>query len=702
MRRKIIIIVFIVVMAAAVLTGNSQGRDWDSNKTDSFGLRLTGHVVAIAQKDFDSFSLEVEPLFVGTQEEFSGKNILITYRGVLTEPWKILHQDIEFFSVLERPSPARNPNCFDYRLYLQSKGIDFIGTIKNFTLKKSQEKNVFEIIDIELSKMRWNFQRKIPKEARGILMGILFGEKYYLDDETIEIFRENGTAHLLTVSGLHVGIFYSLYSALSKKHRQSKILKLIFAVVLLFYGALSSWSPSVVRAVAMILLSMAGECFDLRYDMLTALSLVTTVSVLRNPFVIYNPSFQMSCMAVISIAVIMPVLPKKIPESIRLCMAANIGLLLYQMYQFNFISLVAIVANIPMTLLIGYILPMSMVYFLLVSFASSVILAGISPIFEGFSIMLVKVNEWVNFGGIRGLDVVSPPLFLCLLIGAAIIFISSETFYLLKSKRKIKTIVLIAALFLGTGLMISESSKTPISEDDIVFIDVGQGDGIHIRAGDSNVLVDGGGAGEYLSYNVGRNTLKPYFLKNGVSKIDLAVVTHKHRDHYQGIMELEESFYIGKIKSELTAGDRIDMGKDIYIDVLWPLRIDDRRGQDDNSRCSVFMLNYDGIRVLITGDLDSEGEKQMLAHYGGTGKLRADVLKVGHHGSKSSTTDEFIDEVNPKCAVIQVGKNNYGHPSPLVIEKLVKKGIMVYRNDRDGAVGISVNDGTMVFHKMIG
>ena len=105
--------------------------------------------------------------------------------------------------------------------------------------------------------------------------------------------------------------------------------------------------------------------------------------------------------------------------------------------------------------------------------------------------------------------------------------------------------------------------------------------------------------------------------------------------------------------------------------------------------CSVFMIVYKEYKILVTGDLDEEGEKLMLQKYQGTDALTADVLKIGHHGSPGSTSDDFLDAVRPTYAVIQTGKNNYGHPSPKIIEKCTKKGIIVYRNVYDGAVGFS-------------
>ena len=126
------------------------------------------------------------------------------------------------------------------------------------------------------------------------------------------------------------------------------------------------------------------------------------------------------------------------------------------------------------------------------------------------------------------------------------------------------------------------------------------------------------------------------------------------------------------------------------IRVLWPLALVEGQTQE-NSESSCFMIIYHGIRVLVTGDLDIDGEKNMISYYRSIGReddLKADVLNVGHHGSKTSTSDELLEAVAPRLALIQVGRNNYGHPTPAVLERLAAHGVQVMRNDRDGAVGL--------------
>ena len=156
------------------------------------------------------------------------------------------------------------------------------------------------------------FEKELTAETRGVIMGVLFGDTTFLDEDIYEDFRNNGTAHILAVSGLHVGILYSLYQKASGR-RNSRGGLILLALLLFSYGTLSMWSPSVTRASLMIAMNVTAKLLDLRYDMLTSMSAVAMMLIFRNPDVIYGAGFQMSFLAISSIAFIRPVIPDKIP-----------------------------------------------------------------------------------------------------------------------------------------------------------------------------------------------------------------------------------------------------------------------------------------------------------------------------------------------------------------------------------------------------
>ena len=695
MRRKLFC-TLLAVMAALFfmdMAGMTLRPDQLQGYTGS-SRRYIADVEKVQYKDEESWYLEAKIISADGRRVKIQEKVLLSYYENLEKPWELLHSRIEFVCSLEKPSGQRNPYCFDFSRYLKSRGIGAVAAIDSFsegtghfTVKEKYERWLYE--------KRCLFENQLSSGTKGIIMGVLFGETGFLDEDVYEDFRNNGTAHVLAVSGLHVGILYGIYKKIAG-NRNSPAALVLLAVLLFTYGVLSMWSPSVIRAVLMIIMSVLARILDLRYDMLTAMSAVGLILIAANPYVIFGAGFQMSFLAITSIAFIQPVIPDRIPDFLATAMAVNIGLMMYQIYQFNYISLVSLAANIPVIFLAGYFVPVAIAAFCLFCAAGNYEL--IRPAVDGMAMVITWVNEFSTLDGYGAVEVVRPPLWCVLIGGGLIFFMASETFTVMKLRAQYKKIAAcVLAICLGAGLC-SVLTYCPVTDDDIVFVDVGQGDCIHIRDGNKDVLIDGGGS---MNYNVGKNILKPYLLRNGAWNLDMALVTHEHMDHYKGIQELKEIFPVNRVIKRMTAGQNVTVSEDVYIETLWPETIDPEKGQDANDQCSAFMVHYKEYRILVTGDLDETGEKSMLKKYAGTDKLRADILKIGHHGSATSTCQEFLDAIKPSYAVIQVGKNNYGHPTPKVIEKLKNSCIIILRNDYNGAVGFSFDKEEINCHFML-
>ena len=626
------------------------------------------------------------------------EEILLSYYHEIDAPWELLRQEITFEAVLKEAATRQNPKCFDYALYLKSQDIQKIAKIGNFTIKQTQL-NPIDNLTRFLIKLRYQFSDTLSPEAKGLVNGVLFGDTSALSEEVYDAFRNNGTAHILAVSGLHVGILYGIYKKIMGK-RRSKLAMLSLAFCMFSYGTISLWAPSVFRASIMIGLRILADVLDLRYDPLTSLSTVALLLIVRNPYIIFSTGFQMSFLAILSICFLVPIMPKYIPDFIVASIAVNIGLALFQMYQFNYISLVSLVVNLPVIYLTGVLVPLALLSFLW--FALTSMEAPWAVLLDSLSWLIIKINQFSTLNGKGSVDVTSPPLWLATLLLFLLFFLSSETFYILKYRKDYRRL---AKYFLSAIIgisVISLLSYCPVSCCQLVFVDVGQGDCIHLKSGSKNVLIDGGGS---ANYNVGKELLKPYLLKNGVSSVDLALATHEHMDHYQGLVDLEGVYPVKQLKSGMILGNSIKLSKNIWIETLWPIKIDPEVGQEENHDCSVFMIHYGKWKILITGDLDEKGELELLDYYKKIGqekRLKADILKAGHHGSHTSTSDAFLDAVNPKVVVIQVGEGNlYGHPHDIVIEKCLKKGIIVLRNDYHGAIGFRFKEDRYQIHTVI-
>lgn len=689
MRRKNLMITVGLILFLALLhsAGIPLARSAIADCTDPDRMEpvsVYGKITHLEERETGGYRLQVLIESVDGNALRKKERILVTCPQMQERPGQLFRRKIHLQGILRLPEEQRNPRCFDYRLYLKSEGIFYQMTAAGYLLDEDGG-TLTDRVAAWLIDRRFAFRKKVSPEFRGLISGVLFGDTSDMDDQVYAQFRANGTAHVLAVSGLHLGILYGLYQKIAGKKKKPAAV-ILLGVSILAYGTVSMWSPSVKRAAVMIGLPVAARFLDLRYDMLTGLSTVATMLILRNPYVIFGAGFQMSFLAIASICFFRPLVPKKLPDSFSAMVSVQMGLFLYQMYQFNYISLTALFANLPVVFLTGLLVPAALLCFVLFLLTGSG--GPLMTVTDSLCNLLLTVNRMSSLDGRGGMDVISPPLWLVVSVYLLLFFFSSETCQVLWLRSRQKTICLLVISCILFGSACGLMAESPVFRADLVFVDVGQGDCIHIRDGNRNVLIDGGGS---ASYPVGEKVLKPYLLKNGAACVDLAIATHLHTDHFQGLVELSEVYPVKKVISGLTAGTMIKVSDRVSIETLWPLEIDPEKGQEENSQCSVFMIHYGPYRILVTGDLDAEGEKEMVEYYEKKGRmdlLHADILKVGHHGSDTSTSDEFLDAVQPEAAVVQVGVYNiYGHPSGKIIEKLCQRGIIVRRNDYNGGIG---------------
>jgi competence protein ComEC len=301
-------------------------------------------------------------------------------------------------------------------------------------------------------------------------------------------------------------------------------------------------------------------------------------------------------------------------------------------------------------------------------------------------------------------------------------FGTSELFFILRKRKKHKGILIGMMVLFCIGFYVQWSTANVFNKADLIFVDVGQGDCLHLKTEEGkNILIDGGGS---ANRDVGEDILMPYLLKNGVSKIDAAFVTHLHQDHYGGIASLARKGMIRKLilyegnkvrendiltetgltKEQLvyvTKGNTVQLGKKSTVVVLWPfgsgsdeaLRPDheafEREEEDENKNSLILMVDHHGLTVLMTGDIDTNGEELLMDSSPYKEWLKSDLLKISHHGSRYSSSEPFLQAVDPLVSVIQVGKNTFGHPHSSILDRLDSLRIPLYRNDLRGAIGFS-------------
>jgi len=683
---------------------------------------VEGRIITIQIKDDTAYQMLITAQ--------NGGKRLVQVKGFLEDPAESIGKWAVIKGKIALPSERRNPGLFDYRLYLKTKGVRVI--LQSDSAQITLGQGTSSLLFSSLARLKYGFQTKLKEvmapKAFGLMVGMLFGDCSFIDDDTYEAFQKNGIAHILSVSGIHVGIVYLFISRLLG-NRKTRTFYLFTALILFFYAALSEFSPSVVRAVVMIYIHMFSKVSFQRYDFISCTAASALGMLLLNPFSLFNAGFQLSFMAVFCLAAMLPWVNRKLAlmegngkselltaglRYLSPLLIIQAGMAPLTAYLFNYFSIAAFFLNLPIIAISGLIIPIG------ICLIPVSLLGG--PLFgvgAGAAELMINIMLWLNelffLPGIGFFHVVSPSIFLLLIFYGFFFFLSSEFFRILYQRMQKKIIIFYCSLILILSLLIFVEVDDGYRNAELIFLDVGQGDCLHIRTPEGrNILIDGGGS---QNYEVGEKILFPYLLKNGVKSIDLAIVTHLHDDHYLGIKELAGKMEIKRLgiyeanrlrekelledtglKSGkllyLAEGDRIQIEKNVWIDVLYPEERSEeeyrtliKNKEDENNSCLFMKVYYKGLTVMMTGDIGMEGEEEIMNYYQNDPKiLDVDVLKVGHHGSKYSTGNLFLETVNPKIAVFQVGKNNFGHPHPSVIEKCTEKGIMIHRNDINGAI----------------
>ncbi|MBQ3292404.1 MAG: DNA internalization-related competence protein ComEC/Rec2 [Mogibacterium sp.] len=711
-------------------------------------ILLEGRVTSARTKE-NSFDIELGDVTIQDGGSAKLKNkILVKFDGNIvngSEPVDIADLTglrVEIKGKLIEPDSADNPGCFDYRLYLRSCRTVYMIKTSSVNYERDRDGSF-------PGEIYWKWRRLLVRKReaflgmfsdetiRGFIKGVVFGDKNDIGEEIREEFNTNNTGHILAVSGLHIGFLYALLRFFSGK-RRSVLISLAIVSAIIIYGEMTLWSASTIRAVIVLSISMLSFYVRRPADLLTSVSAAAVIILISNPYQLFNTGFQMSFLALMGIAFLGGPLAAFMGEGFGIMLAVQLGAAPLAAFYFHRFNPLSVLINIPIIAVASILVPLCIMTLLLSSVSGTLFLgggAGVTDIAVRLSEYAAHFTIWLNRiiagDGSFSFNAVSVSPGLILLFYLLIFFMCCEwtRIMILRKEWELITVGLACILIVSTAMGIASYNK--FADDEIVFVSVGQGDCTHIRCNGHDVLIDGGGR---TDYNVGKKILMPYLLSNGAEKVDFAMVTHLHTDHCLGILELDIEYPVGMIGIPddyrrsiertsdskysyrtvpatdgagdieeivkqcdnllfLSSGERITVSENVFIDPVWPPPGVKRNlsADDPNENNMVYIVNYKGVKIMVTGDLLEEDEHEMVKYYAGTNALDCDVLKVAHHGSKSSSSEEFLDAVDPEIAVIQVGRNNlYGHPHQQTLARLEERGIKVFRTDLNGAVGIDL------------
>ena len=419
-------------------------------------------------------------------------------------------------------------------------------------------------------------------------------------------------------------------------------------------------------------------------------------------------------------------LKEKIMEIVLISLSANIIILPITLYHFNTLSITFLISNLLASPLLGAIIILGFLT-IIISFIFEPIAKILTIPLKILIEVLLQVATRVGNIPFSQVYLKTPKIYLiCAYYLAIAMYILYKKLKNKNNKRRIEKIIFkkvkkinqkkIVAFVLIITILFSIYNHIPQNLK-INFIDVGQGDStLVITPNNKTILIDGGG--NKTGYDIGKNVLLPYLLNKGITKLDYIIVSHFDTDHVGGLLSLMENLKVGqviiskqgedsenyqkfnkiikdkKIKGKVvTKGDKIQIEKNIYFDILWP---DNSKliGENIlNNNSIVCKLCYKSFSMLFTGDIEEIAEREILKQYkDNINILNSTILKVGHHGSKTSSIQSFVEAVKPKIALIGVGKNNkFGHPNDAVIERLKKCGTKIYRTDQMGEIMLNIN-----------
>ena len=610
-----------------------------------------------------------------------------------------------------------NPNLVDRELSAQEEGIYATFSIGKQNLKILNTSDKFSLQEfcyqIEQSFLQSMYQ-VMPENDANMIFAMLFGGYNNIEKDILEAYSITGIIHILSVSGSHISLISLFLLSLGKFLHLPRFFNLILLLILIiFYTILCGASIPVIRASIMGLLSIIALYLEEKSTAQHLLSIIALILLLFDPLLLFNISFQLSFASTAGLVYLMPILrsnlnklklPPLLTDNLALTMSAQILAFPIIIWYFTSLSLSSLLANLIIIPLLEILIILGLIAFIL-----GFIFPFITKILFIFASLILSISNEATFllTKIPFASIYVPPLnFPAILIYYSLIFIILNIkirrylYSLLQKYKFITYICSISLIICSCYLMIKPS---PLQ---IHFIDVGQGDAcLIITPHQHSILIDTGGSIN-SDFDIGSYVDLPYLRHYGINKLDYLILSHADTDHSGGassilqkipvnhliIADEDKDLYAKILKLPLNnpllaraivAKENTAFNlEDIHFQFLQNDEKENLKSSNDSS--NVLKLTYHNFSVLFTGDLPQTQEKYLLNK-----NIASTILKVAHHGSKTSSSQEFLEHVRPQLAIISVGKyNSFGHPSKEVLDRLNNLPTKILRTDEKGAIVI--------------
>lgn len=691
-------------------------------------IKLVGNVnnVELIQRDRIVFYLTSDSIYFPNfieKRKFNFLCILNDSQRRLNEKYDSLKIGslVEIKGNIIRPRNKRNLGEFDYEKYLNQKQIHSL-----FSVKGASNIKIISNPHLDLMNLIFEARKKIDnviskyhnKNTASLLRGLLLADRSTIDYEIKNEFINSGVVHVLAVSGLHVGFISLIFIFLFQ--RLNIFLRYSFTVIgLIIFMIITNSPPSVVRATIMAIVIILSLMTSRKYNSYNAIAFSALIILLINPDELFNPGFQLSFAAVISILIFHPILNNAIHQLnfksnllktlllfASVSLAAQIGTLPFVLIYFHKLSIISLIANLIVIPLIGMIIGLG-IFTIIISFLSTLLCSYYASANELLTYILFFVTDKLgNFTAaylpITNFSIIDTIIYYLLI---------ASLFFLWKKLQSIQAKIVIVILVVFNFVFwakLDDINFLPDNYLSILAVDIGQGDSYLIKfPNGQTALIDAGNANKY--FDNGKRIIIPLLEYLGIKKIDYAFVSHVDSDHYRGFISLIRNNKIKLIyKPPLDSLDKEDKNFEALLNyysipikyysksilTIGNVRIyilnDSFYYNNSNDRSGVFKIKYGNTTFLFTGDISKKAEYNYAELY--KNFLKSDLLKVSHHGSKTGTSDIFLNYVKPEYAVISAGISNlFHHPHKEVLERLLKRKIKISRTDKEGAILIQSN-----------
>ncbi|MFZ5826663.1 MAG: DNA internalization-related competence protein ComEC/Rec2 [Bacillota bacterium] len=648
---------------------------------------------------------------------------------------------------LDRPVGPRTPGGYDQAAYLARQGVYLVLETGEVRLQGPGDLDPLRRAAVATRlRLEGVLHRALPAREAALLAGLLFGSRSELPDDIKESFRQTGVFHLLAVSGGNVAMLIIPLLALLRRAGMGVRGASATAVpVVIFFVFLTGASPSVMRAGLMAVLVLLGDVLERERDALNTLGVACALLLVWSPGLLFDLGFQLSAGATLGILLfarrieawlsprlqplVGPWVGAQLAMGLSATFAAQVMVEPLSLHQFGALSLIAPLANLLVLLFVGWLVPVGLVVVVAgLAWAPAawllkpVAVAGLTPLIYAVKAMATIPLAYLEVGRLPALWVVAWYAALALWLAPAARRAVAGRLLLLRAARRDHRLAAAVALLAlaATALTWRHALAAPSDRLVVTYFDVGQGDAALVQVpGGRTLLIDAGQAyppkGGRPGFDAGEEVLLPHLARSGLRRLDYLLLTHPDSDHVGGGAAVLRGVEVGALlvtspeapergQAEALAvarergvpvrlpveGERWELGGGVVVEVLGPPRQPfTGTRSDDNANCIALRLRYRERTLLFACDLEAVAEERLAA--AGV-PLKADVLKVAHHGSAHSSTPAFLQAVGPRYAVISAGRANpFGHPHDKVLDRLRAVGAEVWRTDLHGTVTVETD-----------